>query len=121
MRSRTPATEAGRLAEYIRIKTAERVVTDTNWNGSDGTPQTICECWANVYPLRGDESWASLREANISAYSVEVRWMDIMNPSVTVTPTMRVHCDAGPVLEIEDIQHLDFARNRAVLRCKEIR
>lgn len=121
MKSRLPATEAGRLDQYITIKTAERVVTSSNWGGADDTPQTIVECWANVAPLRGEESWRSLREANTSFWNVEVNWYDIANPSATVTPTMRVHLESGQVLEIEDIQHLDSARVRAVMRCKEIR
>lgn len=121
MRSRIPTTEAGRLSEFISIRTAERVVTADNWGQAPPAPQVVCECWANVYPLRGEESWHSLREANISHYSVEVRWVDISDPSSLVTPTMRVHCDSGPLLEIEDIQHLDLSRQRAVLRCKEIR
>lgn len=121
MRSRIAATEAGRFSEYITIKTAERVVTASNWGTADDTPTEVVSCFANVYPLRGDESWRSLREANISAWNVEVYWYDIANPSVEVLPTMRVHLESGQVLEIEDIQNLDTAKTRAVMRCKEIR
>lgn len=121
MKSRIAATEAGRMSEYITIKTAERVVTGSNWGNADTEPTIVAQCWANVSPLRGEESWRSLRETNISYWNVEVYWYDIANPSVDVTPTMRVHLDSGAVLEIEDIQHLDMQKTRAVMRCKEIK
>lgn len=116
------------MDQYVSIRTAERVVTAANWGGDDAVT-VVTQLWVNAYPLRGDESLRSLREVGISGWNVECHYYDIADPSVTVSRNMRVYLDDGDtsltsgisILEIEDIQHLDMAKDRAVLRCKEIR
>lgn len=124
MRSRPPTTEAGRLQTYAQITTAQFVPDADNWGTEAPAYQVVASIWCNVYPLMGDEAWRAQREAGIAYWNVECRWLDIANPSVAVNASMQIRID-GPepqtiILEIESIQHLDLARDRAVMRCKRI-